>query len=139
MAVEMEIVYEGNLKCRATHGPSGNMIQTEAPVDNGGTGGAFSPTDLVGAALASCVMTVMGIVAQRQGIDLRGMKAHAAKEMASAPVRRIGALTVVVTLPPGLTLSDEDRKRLEHAAEICPVKKSLHPDVQVKIDFTYPG
>ncbi len=135
MAVEMDIVYEGNLKCRAVHGPSDSAIQTEAPVDNGGTGGAFSPTDLVGAALASCVMTVMGIVAQRHGIDLRGMKAHAVKEMAAAPVRRIGALTVVVTLPPGLKLSDEDRKRLEGAAESCPVKKSLHPDVQVRLDF----
>ncbi len=139
MAVEMEIVYEGSLKCRATHLPSGSVIVTEAPVDNGGTGGAFSPTDLVGSALASCVMTVMGIVAQRQGIDLRGMTARVVKEMAAAPVRRIGALTVVITPPPGLKLSNEDRKRLEHAAEICPVKKSLHPDVEIRMEIAWPA
>ena len=137
MSVEMDVIYEGMLKCRATHLPSGRTFATEAPVDNGGTGSEFSPTDLLGTALASCVMTVMGIVAQRQGLDLHGMKARVVKEMASVPVRRIGALTVVISMPPGLNLSGEDRKRLEHAAEICPVKKSLHPEVQVRIEFIW--
>ena len=137
MSVEMSVLYDGSLKCRAIHVPSGRVIGTEAPVDNGGTGGEFSPTDLLGAALASCVMTVMGIVAQRQGLELRGMQARVVKEMAAAPVRQIGALTVVITMPVGLSLTAEDRKRLEHAAEICPVKKSLHPDVRVQIEFVW--
>ncbi|MEI8079832.1 MAG: OsmC family protein, partial [bacterium] len=80
MSVEMDVLYDGSLKCRAIHVPSGRVIGTEAPVDNGGTGSEFSPTDLMGAALASCVMTVMGIVAQRQGLELRGMQARVVKE-----------------------------------------------------------
>jgi putative redox protein len=133
MAVEMEIVYEGDLRSRAKHGPSGQMIATDAPVDNGGKGAAFSPTDLVGAALGACMLTIMGKVADRNGIDLRGTKVRVTKEMASEPVRRIKRLGVVLTLPPGLKLSAENRAKLENAAHTCPVKQSLHPGVMVDI------
>jgi putative redox protein len=133
MAVEMEIVYEGNLRSRAKHGPSGQVIATDAPIDNGGRGSAFSPTDLVGAALGACMLTIMGKVADRNGIDLRGTKVRVTKEMASEPVRRIKRLGVVMTLPPGLVLSPENRVRLENAANTCPVKQSLHPDVVLDI------
>ncbi len=135
MAVEMEIVYEGGLRCSARHGPSGQVIATDAPVDNGGNGAAFSPTDLVGAALGACMLTIMGKVADRNGIDLLGTKVRVTKEMASEPVRRIKRLGVVMTLPPGLTLSPENRARLENAAHTCPVKQSLHPDVVLDIVF----
>lgn len=133
MAVEMEIVYEGDLRSRAKHGPSGQVIATDAPVDNGGKGSAFSPTDLVGAALGACMLTIMGKVADRNGIDLRGTKVRVTKEMASEPVRRIKRLGVVITLPHGLNLSTENHAKLENAAHTCPVKQSLHPDVVLDI------
>lgn len=135
MAVEMEIVYEGGLHNRATHGPSGQVITTDAPVDNGGKGSAFSPTDLVGAALGACMLTIMGKVAERNAIDLRGTTVHVVKEMASDPVRRIKRLGVVITLPAGLRLSPENRAKLENAAQTCPVKQSLHPGIIVDIEF----
>ena len=133
MAVEINIVYQGNLRCIATHGPSKQVLSTDAPVDNGGKGEAFSPTDLVATGLGACVMTIMDLVARRSGLDLTGMKVHVIKEMASTPVRRIASLQAVVSLPQGLALSAADRAKLEHAAQTCPVKQSLHPDIQVTI------
>ncbi len=137
MAVEMDIEYQGQLHCAATHGPSMQTIATDAPVDNGGTGGAFSPTDLVAAALGSCIVTIMGIAAQRIGIDIAGTRVHVTKEMVADPVRRIGAITVTITLPKGLALSENDKKRLEQAGATCPVKQSLHSDVRVNLSFIY--
>ena len=133
MAVEIDIVYQGNLRCVATHGPSKQVLSTDAPVDNGGKGEAFSPTDLVATGLGACVMTIMDLVARRNGLDLTGMKVHVIKEMASTPVRRIASLQAVVSLPPGLALSATDRAKLEQAAQTCPVKQSLHPDIRVTI------
>jgi putative redox protein len=138
MAVEMDITYTGELQCEAVHGPSGQKLTTEAPVDNGGKGRFFSPTDLVGAALGTCIVTVMGILAQRRGWDLRGTRVHVAKEMVAIPLRRVGALNVRITLPQGQRWSAEDRQRLEHAAHTCPVTQSLHPDVKVSVEFIYP-
>jgi putative redox protein len=138
MAVETEVVYTGNNHCDATHGPSQHTISTDLPVDNGGKGQAFSPTDLVAAALGTCILTIMGKVAERHGWDLAGTRIHVTKEMAAAPLRRIGALKTVITLPKGRTWSPDDRRRLENAADTCPVKKSLHADVQVPIEFVYP-
>lgn len=135
MAVEIDIAYEGRLYCGAIHGPSGARLRTAAPVDNGGTGDQFSPTDLVATALGTCMLTIMGIVAQRTGIDLTGTKVRVIKEMTATPVRRIGRLAVTITLPPGLALSDKDRASLEDAARLCPVKQSLHPDVEVVTEF----
>src|SRR5436189_2719054 len=102
MAVEIDIVYEGQLRCRATHGPSKTQLATDAPVDNHGKGESFSPTDLVATALGVCMATVMGIFADRHEIDLRGTKVTVLKEMTQVPVRRIARLTVdlVVPLPP---------------------------------------
>jgi putative redox protein len=138
MAVVTDVLYKGGLHCTANHGPSGNTITTDAPVDNGGKGEAFSPTDLVAAALGTCIITVMALVAQRSGIDLTGTRIHVIKEMASVPVRRIKTLTVTITLPRGVVISNADRKKLENTAYACPVKKSLHPDVEISIDFVYP-
>jgi len=138
MAVEIDIVYTGDLHCEATHGPSGSKLTTDAPVDNGGKGEAFSPTDLVGVALGTCLVTIMGIIAKRHDWDLRGTRVHVVKEMASAPARRVGVLKMTITLPKGRRWSPEDRQRLEHAAHTCPVAQSLHPDVQQQLQFVYP-
>ena len=135
MAVEIDIAYEGQLYCGAVHGPSGAQLQTTAPVDNGGTGDQFSPTDLVATALGTCMLTIMGIVGRRADIDLTGTKVKVVKEMTAVPVRRIGRLAVTITLPPGLRLSEKDRTSLENAAASCPVKRSLHPDVVVDTEF----
>jgi putative redox protein len=138
VAVEMDIRYEGELRCSATHGPSRDTLTTDAPVDNGGKGAAFSPTDLVATALGTCMVTIMGLVAERGGLDLNGTRVRVVKDMASDPVRRIGALAVTVTLPPGRKFSAADREKLERAARTCPVKQSLHPDVNVRVEFVYP-
>ncbi len=133
--VEIRIDYPGDLLCRATHGPSGTTLTTDAPVDNQGQGRSFSPTDLVATALGTCVFTIMGIVAKRHGIDLSGASMIVRKEMASQPARRIGRLEVEVRVPGAV--SPEDRKRLENAAQTCPVKQSLHPDIEVPIRFRW--
>jgi len=133
--VEARVVYEGQLHCSITHGPSGANIQTDAPKDNNGKGEAFSPTDLVGAALASCMLTIMGIYAQRQNIELKGASGRIVKEMVTTPERRIGKLTVELKLP--ASVPQEHRAALEKAALACPVHKSLHPDVQKVVTFSY--
>lgn len=137
MAVEIETVYLGQLHCEATHGPSGTQLSTDAPVDNGGKGASFSPTDLVATALGTCVMTILGLVGERHGAVLVGTKVHVTKEMITSPVRRIGSLRTVVTVPPGAVEDAATRKLLEAAARKCPVHQSLHPDIEAPIEFIY--
>jgi putative redox protein len=139
MSVEIDITYAGQLHCEAVHGPSGARLATDAPVDNHGTGENFSPTDLVAAALGTCVITVMGIVAQRHELDLTGTRIHVVKEMIQQPVRRIRRLAVTITVPAdkAARLSASDRAKLEAAAKHCPVHQSLHPDVEAPIEFVY--
>ncbi len=137
MSVEIDAVYEGNLHCSAKHKPSGQELSTDAPVDNGGKGESFSPTDLVATALGSCVLTILGIVAKRDNLNIEGTKVHVVKEMVSDPVRRIGSLQVTVTFPRGVSLTSNERQKLESAAKVCPVKQSLHPDVHETIQFVY--
>ena len=139
MAVEINITYEGGLLCTATHGPSRNTLNTDAPVDNGGKGAAFSPTDLVATALGACMATIMGLVAQRSQLNIDGLQIQVIKEMTADPVRRIGTLKTRLVFPPGSSLSPADRARLEAAAKACPVKQSLHPDVATPMEFVYPG
>jgi putative redox protein len=129
--------YEGGLRCRAVHGPSGTTLVTDAPVDNHGKGESFSPTDLVATALGACMMTVMGIVAERHGIDLAGMRAETVKEMTTTPPRRIAALRTTVTIP--LPATHPQRQLLEQAAHACPVHKSLHPEIDAAIEFVWNG
>ncbi|HAK94566.1 MAG TPA: osmotically inducible protein OsmC [Planctomycetes bacterium] len=131
--VRIDIAYKGQLHCEAVHGPSGDTVETDAPKDNMGKGEAFSPTDLVATAFGSCVLTIMGIVAGRRGLDLAGAHATVVKEMVSAPVRRIGRLTLEMHLPSAI--GEEDRAFFRRAAETCPVLKSLHPDVETPIAF----
>ena len=134
--VQIDVIYEGELHTTARHGPSGAELATDAPVDNAGRGESFSPTDLVATAIGSCMLTVMGIVAERRNIDMEGARARVRKHMAAYPVRRIGKLEVTIDLPPGLEA--DERKVLENAARTCPVHKSLHPDVEVPLNFRYP-
>ncbi len=135
--VEIHAVYEGALRCRVTHGPSGQTFETDAPVDNQGRGEAISPTDLVAAALASCILTVMGIVALRHQIDLTGARVRVQKEMVNQPVRRIGRLAATVTF--ARPYSEDQRTLLERTARACPVHHSVHPDIDAPIDFIYPA
>ncbi|MES2855693.1 MAG: OsmC family protein [Bdellovibrionota bacterium] len=131
----MSLVYQGEKHCELTHEPSGSKIETDAPKDNAGRGERFSPTDLVGAALASCVVTTMAIMGEKHGITLVGMNARFSKEMNPQP-RRIARLPIEVDMPKGL--SPEDRKKLEAAAHACPVKRSLSEEVETPMTFNYP-
>ena len=137
MAVEINAVYEGGLRVVATHGPSGATLSTDAPSDNGGQGASFSPTDLVATALGTCVVTILGLVAERHELDLKGTRVHVTKEMITAPVRRIGSLRTVVTIPNGVLDNPEMRVRIEAAARKCPVHQSLHADIDAPIEFIY--
>ncbi|MBX9769248.1 MAG: OsmC family protein [Bdellovibrionales bacterium] len=133
--VMMEIVYQGEKHCLLTHKPSSSTLETDAPKDNQGRGERFSPTDLMGAALGSCILTTMAIVSERERIQLVGpMNAQVEKIMANNP-RRIETLKVHITLP--ASLSSEHRKRMEEIAGTCPVHRSLHPDIKLPMTFVY--
>lgn len=135
--VRITSTYEGGLRCRAEHGPSGAIVLTDAPVDNHGKGEAFSPTDLVAAALGTCMMTVMGIVAARHGIELAGMRAETVKEMTHTPPRRIAAIKTRITVP--LPADHPHREALEKAGLSCPVHQSIHPEIDAAIEFVWNG
>lgn len=126
--------YEGDLRTTAVHGPSGATLPTDAPKDNEGQGRHFSPTDLVGTAMATCMLTIMGIAARRAGLDIAGATATVEKHMAADP-RRIRRLPVTIAVPGRFT--PEQRALLEAAARGCPVHRSLHPDVDAPIVFEW--
>jgi putative redox protein len=132
--VQIDVRYAGQLRCELAHGPSGSTISTDAPADNQGKAERFSPTDLVAAALGSCILTTMGIVAQRKGIALEGATARVIKEMADGP-RRIQRLEATITMPAGLTAPQ--RELLERAGRTCPVHHSLRADIDAPITFVY--
>jgi len=132
--VKVSVDYTGNLHCDATHGPSQSKLGTDAPADNKGKGEAFSPTDLVGAALGTCMLTIMGIYAQRHNLDVVGSTVRVEKEMVTAPIRRIGKLTVKFNVR---GVPEPQRATLERAALTCPVHQSLHPDVKIVTEFKY--
>ncbi len=134
MSVEITGNYLGKLKVQLNHGPSGAILTTAAPVDNNGDGSSFSPTDLVAAALGACMLTIMGIVAERDGIDLSKASFRVEKHMSATP-RRIGSLPISFSLPADIL--PEQRAKLERAALTCPVHHSLHPDIEVKVEFKY--
>jgi len=133
--VEITVDYEGGLHTRAAHGPSGSVIETDAPVDNHGRGEQFSPTDLVAGGLGCCMLTVMGILADRHGWALAGTLVRIEKHMVADPVRRIGRLVAEMVFAPGIP--EEARKPLLHAAETCPVRQSLHPDIEVDLSVRW--
>ena len=133
--IEITINYEGDLHCLNTHTPSGSTIGTDAPVDNNGRGETFSPTDLVASALGSCMATIMGIVAQRKQLSLEGMLVKVGKHMSTDQPRRISKLAVTIEMP--LPANHPERKVLENAALCCPVHQSLHPDIEVPVEWSW--
>lgn len=129
-----KIIYKNNLRTEAQHIASGQKIITDAPLDNNGKGEAFSPTDLVATALASCMITIMAIAAEKNGINISETSASVKKIMGTNP-RTISDIVIEITMSKDLAL--KDRKRLEKAALACPVHKSLHPDMNKEITFSY--
>ena len=131
--VELEARYDGGHKCSLTH-PDGAALRTDAPKDIGGDASAFSPTDLVAAALASCVLTTVAMYGERHTLDFGGMTASVGKDMIASP-RRIGRLPLTVHLP--ASIAEEVRPHIERIAYACPVHASLHPDIDAPITLVY--
>jgi len=135
--IEINVDYQGELRSRAVHGPSQCELLTDAPVDNHGRGESFSPTDLVATALATCMTTVMGIVAQRKQIDLKGMKVRVEKHMSTDSPRRIVQLPLTIEMP--LPEDHPDRALFEATAMSCPVHQSVHPSIEKPVTFIWSG
>ena len=133
--VTIDIQYQGDLRSEAVHQPSGTRLATDAPKDNQGKGESFSPTDLVATALGTCMLTVMGIAAKSMNVDLKGTKVTVQKEMVADPLRRISKLAVKISVP--VKVTEEQKLKLERAAHTCPVHKSLHPMVDIPVDFVW--
>ncbi len=131
----VEAKYLGDLRVECTHMQSGTKIITDAPTDNNGKGEAFSPTDLVATALGACAMTIMGMYAKNHDVDITGATMSIDKKMSASP-RRIGVVEVTFNMPDkGYT--DKQKKSLEAAADTCPVRLTLHPEVEQKIKFVW--
>ena len=130
-----KITYLGNLRTEAIHLASGSKIMTDAPVDNNGKGEAFSPTDLLATSLGLCMLTVMGIMAERNGIKMEGMTIDITKKMEANP-RRVGEIVVEFTMPKN-NYTDKEKALLENTAHTCPVAKSLSAELKQTIIFNY--
>ena len=128
-----KIVYEGGLRTKAVHLRSSREILTDAPPDNNGKGDAFSPTDLLCTSLGCCMVTIMGILAEKKGIDITGTGIEVTKIMGTEP-RRVTGIEVEFTMP-SKHYSEKEKQMLEHAARTCPVAYSLHPDIKQEIRF----
>lgn len=133
--VKISVDYLGDLHCKITHGPSGQSFMTDAPVDNQGKGEFISPTDLAAASIASCIATIMGIKAQANNIDIKGMKISAVKEMVNEPFRRIGKISLNVLFPH--KLDDKSFAIMSNVIKTCPVTRSLAPEVDICVNYEY--
>ncbi len=132
--VRIDVLYEGQLHTSSVHLPSGAALSTHAPVENQGRGESFSPTDLFATSLGTCMLTIMGIAAQREGWALEGTALSVEKHMAEGP-RRVVRLVLAFEMPQGM--SAKARTVLENAARTCPVANSIHPDIQLDVDFNW--
>jgi putative redox protein len=129
------VVYNGGLRSTLTHVKSGSSFETDAPTDNHGMGKRFSPTDLLATSLATCMITVMGIKARSMGFDLEGIHIDVLKTMKADP-RRVGGIDLTFHIPGSLSnIDDETKAILKNTGENCPVMKSIHPDIEVKVDW----
>jgi putative redox protein len=135
--VTSKLIYLGDLRTEATHIQSGTVIETDAPTDNNGKGERFSPTDLVATAMATCMVTVMGIACRKHGLNIDGTQCEIEKIMIADP-RRIGEIKVNITFPKTQRYTDENKKLLEHAALTCPVIESLNPNLKKTVLFIWP-
>lgn len=132
MSFKISAVYSGDEKVTLKHGLSGSSLETDLPPDNGGRGRTFSPTDLLTASVASCVLTIMAKLAAREGIKFEGASFEIEKHMQESP-RRVARLSGVITLPPGL--DQKQRDKLAACVKACPVSRSLHPDIALDFEL----
>ncbi|MBS1779267.1 MAG: OsmC family protein [Bacteroidetes bacterium] len=132
-----KVIYKGGLRTEATHLRSGTVIETDAPVDNQGKGERFSPTDLVSVALATCIVTTIGIASDTRDIDITGTECEVEKIMDSNP-RKIGEIRIKLTFPKDKQYTDREKMLLENVANTCPVARSLHPDLKQTLTFVWP-
>lgn len=130
------VTYSGALRTLATHLQSNSTIETDAPTDNQGMGARFSPTDLIGTSLAACMLTTMAIRARDLEEKLIGAFTDTEKTMSNAP-RKIAGITLFFHWPEGVMFTDDDKKRLEDIAWSCPVKESLHPSIELIVNFNW--
>lgn len=131
-----QIIYKGDLRTTATHLQSGTVIETDAPTDNQGKGERFSPTDLVATALGTCMITTMAIKARTMNINLDDTRVDVTKIMVSDP-RRTGKIVAHVFFPAGLAIDEKQKEILEKTARTCPVERTLHPDVELDMEFNW--
>jgi putative redox protein len=131
-----KIIYKGMLRCEAVHLQSGSVIETDAPTDNRGKGERFSPTDLLCVSLATCIITTIGIKAADMGIDLSASETEVTKHMLSEP-RRIGKIEISINMPGTLEIDEKQKIILERSGNNCPVKKSLHPDMEIVLKYNW--
>lgn len=130
------IIYKGHLRCECTHVQSGTVMETDAPSDNKGKGERFSPTDTLCVALATCIVTTMALKANDMDIDLSNTRIAVTKHMLSDP-RRIGRVDVVLTFAASLQIEEKDKIILQRVGDNCPVMKSLHPDLEVNVEYNW--
>lgn len=129
------VTYNGMLRTTCTHLRSGSSFETDAPVDNQGKGERFSPTDLMATSLATCMITVMGIKARSLGFDLEGVTIDVVKKMRNDP-RRVSGIDLTFHIPASLhQLDEKTRDILKHTGNTCPVQLSIHPDIEVRVDW----
>ncbi len=129
------VIYTGDLRTTCTHLKSNSHFETDAPVDNNGKGERFSPTDLMATSLATCMITVMGIKARTMGFDLNDVKIEVLKIMKADP-RRVGGIELTFYIPDALKDIDEKTKAiLKNTGDTCPVMQSIHPNIEVKVDW----
>ena len=133
--VEIQITYLGELRNKAIHVPSGVAVLTDAPVDNHGKGESFSPTDLLSAALGCCMTTIMGIVAERRGWDLKGLSVRIFKHMTTKSPRKVRLLEIEMYIP--LSREIDPSGILEKAAITCPVYLSLDSTIEKKLTIRW--
>jgi putative redox protein len=135
--VDIDIAYQGELRCLAVHRPSHVSLLSDPPLDNRGRGESFSPTDLVAAALGTCMLTLMAMRAQDHGWSIDGTRVHVAKSMTTSAPRKIARLTATLSVVGGAPLDAAARALLEHAANTCPVKLSLADSIELPVTFEW--
>jgi uncharacterized OsmC-like protein len=135
MTITLKTKYLGELRTHSTHLKSGNEVITDAPIDNHGKGEAFSPTDLMCASLASCMFTIMGIVAKKLNVNIDNTESEVTKIMAENP-RRVAEIVIIFNFPKN-NFSESEKQALKDAAYSCPVALSLHPDLKKSVTFNF--
>jgi putative redox protein len=133
--VQINIDYLGDLHTKAVHGPSGQELLTDAPVDNQGKGEYFSPTDLAATAVGTCILTIMGIVARNGNFDIGGTQVTVDKEMMNQPYRRIKKLKIDIVFKK--QLNEKEFQMMKNVIKTCPVTRSLHPDIEIEDTYTF--